>query len=42
MRILASQLYEVSATDPVIFIAMSMLLIGGALAASYVPALRYE
>jgi putative ABC transport system permease protein len=37
-RFISSQLYGVSATDPVTFAAISLLLIGVALAACYVPA----
>ena len=39
-RVLASQLYSVSATDPVTFIVVSVILIGVALGASFVPARR--
>ena len=39
-RLMASQLYMVSATDPLTFTAVSLLLITVALAACYVPARR--
>ena len=39
-RVLSSLLYEVSATDPLTFAGMAMLLIGVALLASWVPAHR--
>lgn len=39
-QILVSLLYEVSATDPLIFAAVSLILAAVSLAASYVPALR--
>lgn len=39
-RLLRNQLFQVSAFDPVTFIAMAALLIGAALLASYVPARR--
>jgi putative ABC transport system permease protein len=39
-RVMASLLFGVSATDPLTFIIISMVLLGVALIASYVPALR--
>ena len=39
-RVLASQLYGVSSTDPVTFTAISLLLMFVALIACYIPALR--
>jgi putative ABC transport system permease protein len=39
-RLLASLLYKVNATDPVTFIAVSLLFVAIALAASYLPARR--
>jgi len=39
-RLMSSLLYEVSATDPLIFIAISLLLAVVALLASYIPARR--
>jgi putative ABC transport system permease protein len=39
-RVMESLLYEVSATDPVTFAAIALLLAGVALAASFIPALR--
>jgi putative ABC transport system permease protein len=39
-RLIASQLYGLSATDPVTFISVSLLLAGVALLACYIPARR--
>jgi putative ABC transport system permease protein len=39
-RVMASLLFGVSATDPVTFIIISMVLMAVALIASYIPALR--
>jgi predicted permease len=39
-RVISSLLYQVSATDPATFIAISLLLVGVALGASFVPARR--
>jgi ABC-type lipoprotein release transport system permease subunit len=39
-RIIASQLYGVSPTDPPTFVAVSLLMIGMAAAASFIPARR--
>ena len=39
-RVIASQLYEVRATDPVTFVSVASLLIAVALVANLVPALR--
>ena len=39
-RLISSQLYGLSATDPLTFIAVSLLLAGVALLASYIPARR--
>ena len=39
-RVMASLLFGVSATDPVTFVVISMVLMGVALIASYIPALR--
>ena len=39
-RVMASLLFGVSATDPITFITISLILMGVALVASYIPALR--
>ncbi len=39
-RVMASLLFGVSATDPVTFIIISLVLMAVALVASYIPALR--
>jgi putative ABC transport system permease protein len=39
-RLLHALLYEVSAVDPVVFVAMSSMMIGIGILASYVPARR--
>jgi ABC-type antimicrobial peptide transport system permease subunit len=39
-RLLDALLYEVNAVDPMVFVAMSVLMIGIGLLASYVPARR--
>ena len=39
-RLIASQLYGISATDPVTFVSVSLLLAGVALLACYIPARR--
>jgi ABC-type antimicrobial peptide transport system permease subunit len=39
-RVIASQLYGISPTDPITFVAVSILLTAVALAASYLPARR--
>ncbi|MGO8733774.1 MAG: ADOP family duplicated permease [Terriglobia bacterium] len=39
-RFVSSLLYEVKPTDPVTFVAVSLFLVGVALLASYIPALR--
>jgi ABC-type antimicrobial peptide transport system permease subunit len=39
-RLMASLLYEVSATDPLTFAAVALLLVGVASLASYLPARR--
>jgi putative ABC transport system permease protein len=40
MRLLSSLLYEVKANDPIIFVAVSVVLLVAAIAAAYVPARR--
>ena len=39
-RVMTSLLFEVSATDPVVFAGLAALLIGVTLVASYIPARR--
>jgi ABC-type antimicrobial peptide transport system permease subunit len=39
-RLLKSLLYEVSALDPVVFVAMSLMMMAIGMVASYVPARR--
>jgi putative ABC transport system permease protein len=39
-RVLASLLFGISATDPMTFVGISVLLLAVAILASYVPALR--
>jgi putative ABC transport system permease protein len=39
-RVLASLLYGISATDPITFVGISLLLLAVAILASYIPALR--
>jgi len=39
-RLIAKLLFQVSATDPVTFISISLLLVGVALLACYLPARR--
>ena len=39
-RVMASLLFGISATDPVTFVIIAFVLLGVALVASYVPALR--
>jgi ABC-type antimicrobial peptide transport system permease subunit len=39
-RVMATLLYGISATDPITFIGISMVLLAVAILASYVPALR--
>jgi ABC-type antimicrobial peptide transport system permease subunit len=39
-RVMSSLLFGVSATDPVTFMTISLILLGVALTASYIPALR--
>lgn len=40
MRLMSTLLFNVSATDPVTFAAITIVLIGVAALASYIPALR--
>jgi len=39
-RVLASLLYGISATDPITFVGISLVLLAVAIVASYIPALR--
>jgi ABC-type antimicrobial peptide transport system permease subunit len=39
-RLLGTLLYEVSAVDPVVFVAMAIMMIGIGMLASYLPARR--
>jgi ABC-type antimicrobial peptide transport system permease subunit len=39
-RVMATLLYGISATDPITFIGISVVLLAVAILASYVPALR--
>jgi putative ABC transport system permease protein len=39
-RVLASLLYGISATDPITFVGISLVLLAAAILASYLPALR--
>jgi predicted permease len=39
-RLISNMLYKVSATDPILFVCISTLFLGVALAASYIPARR--
>jgi putative ABC transport system permease protein len=39
-RVLASLLYGISATDPITFVGISLVLLAVAILASYIPALR--
>ena len=39
-RVMSSLLFGISATDPITFVTISMVLLGVALLASYIPALR--
>jgi len=39
-RLLATLLYDVRAVDPIVFVAMSMMMIGVGMLASYLPARR--
>jgi ABC-type antimicrobial peptide transport system permease subunit len=39
-RVMASLLYGISATDPITFLGISLVLLAVAILASYVPALR--
>jgi ABC-type antimicrobial peptide transport system permease subunit len=39
-RVMATLLYGISATDPITFVAISLVLLAVAILASYIPALR--
>jgi putative ABC transport system permease protein len=39
-RVMSSLLFKVSATDPIVFVSVPLLLIGVSLIASYLPARR--
>jgi ABC-type antimicrobial peptide transport system permease subunit len=39
-RLVRSQLYQVSPTDPVVYVAVSLLLVAVSLLACYIPARR--
>ena len=39
-RVMATLLYGISATDPITFVGISLVLLAVAILASYVPALR--
>jgi len=39
-RVMATLLYGISATDPITFIGISLVLLAVAILASYIPALR--
>jgi putative ABC transport system permease protein len=39
-RVMSSLLFEISATDPITFVSISLVLTGVAMLASYIPALR--
>ena len=39
-RLMAALLYEIKAVDPIVFVLMSLLMIGVGIMASYMPARR--